>query len=143
MCPPNCWYQYPGLLGRACKRPYTAAGGGQQICCQRRAHRRGCLFVCGRPPSGARLRFLSSVYMVGRPARSRTWACGALSLQFMPRMRRRLRRWKLFSFRSQGLWMNSSTLITVMAIGPGSVSRNFPHKVRVNSQHLVSFENAS
>ena len=56
MCPPNCWYQYPGLSGRACKHPYTAAGGGQQIFCQRWAHRRGCLLVCSRPPSGARAR---------------------------------------------------------------------------------------
>ena len=46
------------------------------------------------------LRCLSSVYMVERLARSRTSVLGTLSFQLMPRMRRRLCRWKLISLRS-------------------------------------------
>ena len=46
------------------------------------------------------LRCLSSVYIVGRPERSRTSVFGTLSLQLMPRMQWRHRRWKLFSLRS-------------------------------------------
>ena len=38
--------------------------------------------------------------MVGRPARLRTWALGTLSLHIITRIPRRLRMWKLFSFRS-------------------------------------------
>lgn len=35
---------------------------------------------------------------MGRPAHARTWAFGTLSLQLMPRMYQRLRKWKLFIF---------------------------------------------
>ena len=42
--------------------------------------------------------YLSNVYLVGRLVCSRTSVLATLSLQLMLRMRRRLRRWKLFSF---------------------------------------------
>ena len=59
----------------------------------------------GMRPSGMRwtwpnqrsLRCLSSVYMLGRPARDRTSVLGTLSCHDIPRMRRRILMWKVFS----------------------------------------------
>ena len=59
----------------------------------------------GMRPSGMRwtwpnqrsLRCLSSVYMLGRPARDRTSVLGTLSCHDIPRMRRRISLWKVFS----------------------------------------------
>ena len=45
-------------------------------------------------PSHCSLLCLSSIHMVERPARSRTWALGTMSLHWMLRMRRRKRMWK-------------------------------------------------
>ena len=49
-------------------------------------------------PSRRSRRYLSSVYIMERPARARTWALSTLSPQLMPRMWRRRRMWKLSSF---------------------------------------------
>ena len=51
-------------------------------------------------PSQHSLRCLSSVYMLGRLARLRTWALSNSFAHIIPRMRCRLRMWRLFSFRS-------------------------------------------
>ena len=92
------------LHATLCRHPYIVAVDGQSSS-QMPAVHSGRLLGRGQPPcmrwtyaSQRSLRCFSRAYMLGRPARNRTLALDAFSCQdHMPRIRRKLLRWKVLS----------------------------------------------